>query len=173
MLSRPRCLVPYMLLCLTCLVPYMLSCPKRCRASRASFPTCCPASRCSCLSALVPYMFRTSCVLVLDVRCSLRALRVYVPRALCAAVHHLPRVIVPSCLTCSRTLRALVPHMSYVLFILTCLVLCMFSCCSCLVPYVLLCSSFLTCCGCFKPNMLTCISRLIAFMSCASCAFGS
>ena len=103
-----------------------------------------------------------------------------------------------SCLTCSRILRAscltcLLPYMlwyptclvSYVLLCLTCPrvlrvlayltspVPCVFSGCSCVVPYLHLCSSSLTCFRFLKPNMLLCISCLVAFMLFASFDFGA
>ena len=102
------------------------------------------------LHALVSYVYRT-----------LRALTPYVPRVP-AMVPHVPRF-----------LRVLVSHVSYVLLYLTCLVPCMFSGCSCLEFYVLLCSSSLACFRCFKSNMLICIPCLLAFRTCISCAFGA
>ena len=128
------------------------------RASRVFYPTSSCGSRVSHVSALV----------------------LYVPCALCTLMPCVLVSYVPFCLTylkCSRALRtsyhtfscalhAFVPHVSYVL-------LCLFSCCSYLVPYVLLCSSSLTCCRCFKSNMLIRISCLITFMFCGSCVFGA
>ena len=48
--------------------------------------------------------------------------------ALCVAVPHAIRAIVPHVL---RTVLTLVPHAFYILLYLTCLVLCFFSYCSC------------------------------------------
>ena len=128
------------------------------RTSLALYPTSSCGSRVSHVSALVLY-----------VPCALRTL---MP---CGLVSYVPFYL--TYLKCSRALRtsyhtfscalhAFVPHVSYVL-------LCLFSCCSYLVPYVLLCSSSLTCCRCFKSNMLIRISCLITFMFCGSCVFGA
>ena len=142
-LSHLACLVPYVLLCLTFLAPYVLS----------------------CLKCLLPYLFLCStCIVhkysrVLRASCStyFRALR-----AVCVThlVYYVP-----------RAKRAVVFRVFCVLLFLTCLVPCVFSGCSCLELYVLLCFLPLTSFRCFKPNMLLCISSLVAFMPCASCTF--
>ena len=112
---------------------------------------------------------------------ALRALILYVPCTRHTLLPHVPRVLralyptflvpyvllsltclVPQCFRVSLVLRALLPHMS-----------CVISGCSCLEVYVPLCCAFLTCFKCFKPNMLLCISCLVAFLPCASCAFGT
>ena len=59
-----------------------------------------------------------------------------------------------------RALRALLRHVSYVLFYLMYLVPCVYSCCLSLVLHVLFCSSSLTCFKCFKPKVL-CITYLL------------
>ena len=83
----------------------------------------------------------------------LRALVPYVPRA--------PRALVPYVFLCFMyhvphvVLSYLIPvsclclTLSYVLLYFTCLALCMFSGYSCLRPFLLLCSSFLTCFRCY------------------------
>ena len=115
--------------------------------------------------ALVPY-----------VPCTLRGLVHHTPRALRAPVPHVPRAFrtlmlelprdlsalvsyVPRALRALvlRTLRVLVPHVSYVMLYLTCLVPCVFSCCSCFMPHVFFFSSSLTGFRCFKLNIIICI----------------
>ena len=88
---------------------------------------------------------------------------------------------VPSCLTCLVfyvlfCFMCLVPYMLWRLTCLKCFftsrVLCL-ACCCLLVPHALRArASSFTWLRCFKPNILIYISRLVAFMSCASCAFG-
>ena len=129
--------VPRMLSWCTCLVTYVLSCscrscPTCFLATSVSCHTCSRASRVLCHTW--PLSWRASCH-----TCS-RALRSSCPT--------FSRASRASYLICSRTLRVLrtlVPH---------CLEPCVFSCYSCLVPYVLFCSSSPTCFRCFKPNIL-------------------
>ena len=137
--------VSHVLSYLTCFVPYVLCCPKW---SRASFA----------LRVLVLHVPLTLSDLMPHVPHVIRALMLDVPPALCDLVLHVLHMLL---------------IFSYVLFCFTLLVTCLFSCGSCLVPYALLCSSFLTCFRCFKPNMLIRISCLITFMSCVSCACGA
>ena len=123
--------MPDLLLCPTCLVLYELSCHM-------------------CLVSYVLHVPRAIRTSVLDV---VRGLRAPVP--------HMPRAIVPLCLmcfACSRASRAIVSQVSYIPFYLTCLVSCVFLCCSCPVFYVLFSSSFITCFRYFSPNILMCNS---------------
>ena len=98
----------------------------------------------------------------------LREKTFYGPRALRIPVSHVPRVIRALELDVPSALHTLVPHVRYMLIYFTFVEPGMFSCLSCLVPYVLLYSSSSTC---FKSNMLIRISCLITFMSWASFAF--
>ena len=102
-------------------------------ASRASCRTCSRVSLDLYLTYFVPHM----------------------PCALCASYHKWSCVSRASCLTCScasRVLGALVPHVL--------VVPCVFSGCSCLELYVLLCFSSLTYFRCFMSNMLLCLVSL-------------
>ena len=143
--------VPYVLSCPTCSRALRASCPTCCRALRALVPHVPPVLRVSCptrsraLRALCPTCSRdprASCLTCFSCpACSHapRALRVLVPYVLSCLVpyvHSCPTYIVPyvlSCLTCfcvSLVLRALVPHVSYMLLYLTCLLPCIFLGCS-------------------------------------------
>ena len=132
-----------MLSYLACLVPYVLSCLTCLLPYVLSCHTCIVPKCCSALRASCPTYFR--------------ALRAF---CLSHLVYYVP-----------RAKRAVVFRMFCVLLYLTCLVPCVFSGCSCLELYVLLCFLTLTSFRCFKPNMLLCISCLVAFMPWASCTF--
>ena len=138
--------VPYVLSCLACLVPYLLS-----------YLTCpCP----TCSRALIALMPHVPCALRAFVPYVPRALRVLVPhvsRALRALVPHVSRALLVFCLTClvsyvPRAKRTVVSHVFYVLLYLPRLVPCVFSGCSCLELFVLVCSSSLTCFKGLKPK---------------------
>ena len=105
----------------------------------------------SCLKCLVPYVLSYPKCLVPHLP--------YALRALCHTCYCASRV---SCLMLFRV------YVYYVLLHFTCLVPCVFSGCSCLELYEFLCFSPLICFRCFL-----CISCLVAFMPCASCAFGA
>ena len=103
----------------------------------------------SCLTCLVPYVLSVSRDLYLT------CFVLHMPCALRASYHKWPCVSRASCLTCfcaSRVLGALVPHVL--------VVPCVFSGCSCLELYVLLCFSSLTYFRCFMSNMLLCLVSL-------------
>ena len=80
---------------------------------------------------------------------ALRAFSPHVSRALRALVPHVPRAMRTFVLDLPLALRVLVSHVSYKPFYVSCLVHCLFLRCSCLVPYVFLCSSSLTCSSSF------------------------
>ena len=93
-------------------------------------------------SVLMSYVPRALLALVLYVLSYPTYLEPYVPHALRALMLHVPRTIlalVPRALRAlvpyvSRVLRALVhqvPHVPCVILLFTCLVPCVFSCCSC------------------------------------------
>ena len=110
------------------------------------------------LRAPVPLVLHSICAPVPHVSHFIRDLVPYMPCFLHALVSHV-----------LHALCALMPHVSYVLFYLTCLVPCVFSCCPCLVPYVLFSSSYFTYLRCLKTSILICISWLLVFISCGSC----
>ena len=92
-------------------------------------------------------------------------------------LNYVPYVL--SCLTCPRTLRALVPHLLRVLralvpYVLSCptcsralraLVPYVLSCLTCFVPYVLSCPT------CLVPYVLSCLTCLVSYVSRVLCGF--
>ena len=116
-------------MCPTCSRVLRVSCPTCCRALRASCPTC---SRAVC--APFPTCFRAS-------RAS---------RASCPLVSYASRALLAICRTCLESdvplaKQAPVSYVSYVLLYLTYFVPFVFSGCSWLDLYVLLCCSSFTC----------------------------
>ena len=144
--------MPYVFSCLTCFAPYLLSCLTwfmPCVLLRLTY-----LNVLSCLTCFVPYMLFCLKCLVSYMLLYLTCLVLYGPSSLSNLV--VPCLLLDlTCLfpTCSRTSRALVPHMPCAL-------------CS-LVPHSLG-ALGLSCLNNFSslmPNILPCISCLVVLVS--------